>query len=307
MTRLPYHELLDKLLDQRQVLIAVHRGIACGDIIENTVDGLLAAWNSGGDIAETDVVRSTDGYYYCLHDGMEPRLVEGTCGNLGTLDSTEIAQLNYFNMSRTPAGQIERLETVLSALKGRGLLNIDRSWRYWNDGLLEQLAEWEMSEQLILKCPAGDRMALDALEQCGHPFLFMPIIGTIEEWQQIRHRKLNFIGAELLFHDEESKLLTPQFQDEFHDAGLFLWGNAICLGRGHYNLSAFHDDRGAVLESADDHWGWMVEHGFRVIQTDFPALLYSYLADRYPGSRGELCPARIQEQHWRKPLKDNQQ
>ena len=296
----PYRKRLDALFGRHQVLIAVHRGIACGDIIENTADGLRAAWVCGGDIAETDVVRSTDGVYYCLHDGMEPRLI-GECGNLETLNSSEIDRLEYFNMSRTPAGPVERLDGVLAALRGGGLLNIDRSWRYWSSGLLERLAALEMSDQLILKCPAADADALDALERCGHPFLFMPIVGTAEEWRAVRRRRLNFVGAELLFSNGASELLTPEFQAEFHDAGLFLWANAICLGRKQYNLSAFRDDRGAILDSADDHWGWMIEHGFRVIQTDFPALLHSYLSNRYPGSRAGLCPARVQEPRWRRP------
>lgn len=284
-------EQLQTLLNRRQVLIAVHRGIACGDIMENTVDGFRAGWRSGGDIVETDIVRSSDGVYYCLHDGMEPRLI-GDCGNLETLSSTEIDKLEYFNMSRTPAGKVERLSDVLSALKGCGLVNIDRSWRYWNDGFLEELEALRMSDQLLLKCPSIDNAALNALERCRHPFLFMPIVGDAAQWRAIRNRKLNFVGAELLFTDENSEVLTPEFQAEFHNAGLFLWANAICLGRKQYNLSAFHDDRGAVLEDADRHWGWLIDHGFRVIQTDFPTLLHCYLNSRFPETRPELCPAR---------------
>ena len=288
----PYRKRLDALFGRHQVLIAVHRGIACGDIIENTADGLRAAWVCGGDIAETDVVRSTDGVYYCLHDGMEPRLI-GECGNLGTLGSAGIDRLEYFNMSLTPAGRVERLDDVLAGLSGDGgLVNIDRSWRYWRSGFLEKIAGMRIADRLILKCPALDANALDALERCDYPFLFMPIIGSADQWRAIRNRKLNFVGAELLFTDETDEVLTPEFQEEFHDAGLFLWANAICLGRRQYNLSAFHDDRGAVLEDADRHWGWLIDHGFRVIQTDFPALLHCYLESRYPGTRPALFRTR---------------
>lgn len=293
-------KLLNELLGRRQVLIAVHRGIACGDIMENTVDGFRAAKAAGGDIVEMDVIRSSDGVYYCLHDGMEPRLI-GDCGNLGKLSSAQIDKLEYFNMSLTPAGRIEPFDRILDTLRGDGLINIDRSWRYWNDGFLDHLASLQMAEQLILKCPANDPVALNALEQSGHPFLFMPIIGSADQWRMIRKRNLNFVGAELLFTNDENEVLTPEFQAEFHDSGLFLWGNAICLGRRQYNLSAFHDDRGAVLEGADQHWGYLIDCGFRVIQTDFPAMLHSYLASRYPGSRTELCPAAIKESKWHRP------
>ena len=291
---------IEQQFSRRQVLIAVHRGITCGDIMENTADGFRAAFANGGDIAETDIVRSADGVYYCLHDGMEPRLI-GDCGNLGELTSTQIEDLEYFNMSRTPAGKVERLFYMLSQFRGAGLFNIDRSWRYWGKGFLDDLAGLNMFDQLILKCPSIDTDALDLLEKSGYPFPFMPIVGSADQWRAIRNRKLNFVGAELLFTDEADEVLTPKFQEEFHDAGLFLWANAICLGRRQYNLSAFHDDRGAVLEDSARHWGWMIDHGFRVIQTDFPALLYSYLSNRYPGSRTALCPVKHTESRWKRP------
>ncbi len=289
--------ILRELLQQRRVLIVCHRAFACGDLMENTAAGIRAAWMSGAEIAEFDVARSRDGVYYCIHDGMEMRLIEGA-PKITELTSRDIDRLEYFNMSRSPAGKVERLESVLEAVGGncRGLLNLDRSPRYWESGLLELLAKYDLYDRLILKSAATSVSAMDALERSELPFAFMPILTAPEQWEPIRRRRLRTVGAEILFQDESSGFLSAEFRREFHDRGLFLWGNAIRIGT-EFNFSGFHDDRGALTEGPDRHWGWLIDHGINVIQTDCPTQLYCYLAARYPGSRpplyapGEACPA----------------
>ena len=61
-------------LARKRVLIAAHRGVAGGSIIENTVKGFIAAVNQGADIVEMDVVKTRDDKLVCIHDGMERRL-----------------------------------------------------------------------------------------------------------------------------------------------------------------------------------------------------------------------------------------
>ena len=45
-------------------------------------------------------------------------------------------------------------------------------------------------------------------------------------------------------------------------------------------LSGGHDDRGALLEEKDAHWGWLLKAGFNVIQTDFPQALSDYICGK---------------------------
>lgn len=278
---------LGDLLAERKTLIAVHRGVGCADIVENTADAMRAAWRSGGDIAELDVVRSADGVYYALHDELEPRLLERSA-NLGALTAAAIDALEYRNATRQPAGPVNRLADLLAAVRGEGWLNIDRSWRYWDGDFLPLLARFGMTEQIILKAPAADAAALDRLERSGLPFLFMPIVATRAQWRAVRTRKLAFAGVEILFDREDHELLAPDFIASLREAGLFVWVNAICMGRASFNLTAHHDDRGAVLDNPDAHWGWLIDHGATVIQTDFPALLHAYLAARDPQARAPL-------------------
>lgn len=55
-----------------------------------------------------------------------------------------------------------------------------------------------------------------------------------------------------------------------NDYGLNLSGN-ISLNAGH------DDDRAVELEQEDEAWGWLLEQGASLIQTDRPALLLDYL------------------------------
>ena len=48
--------------------------------------------------------------------------------------------------------KVEKLEDVLNTFKGDILINIDRSWEYW-DTLLPFLDQFEMEDQIILKSP----------------------------------------------------------------------------------------------------------------------------------------------------------
>ena len=52
-------------------VIAAHRGTPRGDIRENTLNSVLATKQVNADIAEIDVIRSTDGEYFAFHDGTE--------------------------------------------------------------------------------------------------------------------------------------------------------------------------------------------------------------------------------------------
>ena len=52
---------LNRACDQSPFVIAAHRGTPRGDIRENTLNGVIATTKVNADIAEIDVIRSTDG------------------------------------------------------------------------------------------------------------------------------------------------------------------------------------------------------------------------------------------------------
>lgn len=269
--------LLNDALCSKRVLVAVHRGCRCGNIVENTLKGLKTVWRMGGDIAELDVSASSDGVLYAFHDDMERYLLEKDV-NIRELPSHEVDRMVYRNSNDVPAEPVNRLEDVLCGLKGKGLINIDRAWIHW-EKTLSMVERLGMADQAIVKTPVSEEY-LACLERCETPFMYMPIMKTTDELEIVRKYRINTVGCELLFDTEDHPFLDPVFQAELKRDGSFLWCNAITLGNS--ILTAGHDDDGAITVDPVANWGWLVEHGFNVIQTDWPMLLRDFLRLRFP-------------------------
>ena len=267
--------LLNDALHSKRVLVAVHRGCRCGNIVENTLKGLKAVWRMGGDIAELDVSASSDGVLYAFHDDMEKYLLEKDV-NIRELPSHEVDRMIYRNSNDVPTEPVNRLEDVLCGLKGKGLINIDRAWIHW-EKTLSMVERLGMADQAILKTPVSEEH-LAYLERCETPFMYMPIMKTADELETVRKYHVNTVGYEMLFEKEDHPFLEPAFQAELKKECSFLWCNAITLGN--CMLAAGHDDDGAITGDPEAHWGWIADHGFNVIQTDWPMLLCHFLAQR---------------------------
>ena len=267
-------KIIKDKLKQHPFLIAVHRGSSMGNIVENTIPAFRAAVQSNADILEIDIIRSTDGKFYIFHDGNEKRLL-GEERNIKTMDSNEIETLHY----RNPTGvvvsfKVEKLEDLLHTFEGDILINIDRSWEYW-DTLLPFLDQFQMEKQIILKSPVRK----DYLELLNaHPvkYMYMPIIKKEHEMSQVEgFQNIHLIGMEIIAESVES----PFFQDEtikkIRAKDLFVWVNAIKLDDDHI-LFGDYDDDASIIKGPEYGWGKIVEKGADMIQTDWPSLLSDY-------------------------------
>ena len=63
---------------------------------------------------------------------------------------------------------------------------------------------------------------------------------------------------------------------KFKADGILIWGSSLSINDW-FNICAGKDDYRAITEGPDHTWGWFVEKGFDVIQTDWPMLLREYL------------------------------
>ncbi len=281
-------ERLDVALASKGVLIAAHRGSSGGNIMENTPRSNAVALRQRADIIEMDVAADTDGNYFTVHDGMEFRLFANE-RNITSLSGKETAELTFYNTNRVPCGKPSTLDEMLEDLKARGcLVNVDRSWRYW-DRIFPLFKRHEMDDQLLFKSPAESPF-LDWFAANAGAAMYMPMIYCAEDLARAKQRDINLVGAEILFAEENAPHASGDFLQRMKDDGLFCWGNAITLG-GQFNLSAWHDDDNALTGDPDANWGWLVRRGFNVIQTDWPLLLDEYLRPHVPGRRRGCAPA----------------
>jgi len=259
---------------KNRALIAAHRGTSGANIIQNTIGAYENALLHGADIIEVDVIQTTDGDFFAFHNGQEPGLI-GTDRDIRTMSTTEVEQLRFFNGMQTQIAEpVNRLDDILEHFKGRCLINIDRSWFYWRD-VIQLLNRHQMYDQIILKShPVKEE--LEVLEAEGAKLMYLPILREPEKLELVEQYRVNLYGAEVIFETEEHVFASEEYIEQMHRKGRKLWVNAITLD-DRTKLTAGHDDNSAILEGMDGAWGWLLEKGYDIIQTDWPLLLKNYM------------------------------
>ena len=273
--------LMIKKLEEKKPVIAVHRGVWGGNIIENTIPSFRAALAQGGDMFECDLAMSTDGDLYCFHDGYEMRLF-GKQENIKTMSSAEIDELVYLNSLWDVSGfHVTKFEEVPKTFCNGELYNIDRAWDYLPqvDEILQNYPE--SIRQALIKTPVKDQY-LEFFENCPRKYMYMPIIRTMEEFHKVlTYKNINLVGVEILADKETDELYQEENVKQIQAQGLFVWVNALNLsGTPRTRLYAHLDDDTAMLGNPDASWGVLMERGVDVIQTDWPGALSMYRAAR---------------------------
>lgn len=265
---------LHDFITANRILVAAHRGTCGGNIVQNTSLAYRNALLHGADMIEVDASMTTDGVFYAFHNG-EEMLELGIDRDIRKMSSQEVDGLYTLNAIRHKTGQkLERLEDVLEKFRGKCFINIDRSWFYWKEiiGLLERM---DMKDQILLKSNVEETL-LKELEESGSEIMYMPIMKDPSEWDTLMKYHINVAAAELIFTDLDSGFLSEGFMGKLHEAGIAPWVNAITLDDDTV-LSGHLDDNLAIAEGFDQAWGRLIELGFEIIQTDWPALLKNYV------------------------------
>ena len=259
---------LSELVKAKKVLLAAHRGAAAGNIPCNTLQAFQIALNHGADIVELDVERSSDGVLFVQHPGME-YVHLGLEGSIKNHTAEEVARMPRLNCDLAPTEwNIVLLEDALNMLRGKCIVNIDKFWE--NPEPIAQLVrKLGMEDQVIIKTD-GRAAYLDAVEQYAPDLPFMPVISGDGSalHEELKRRKINYIGAEVLFTKDDAPVASPEYIEMMHREGKFLWCNAIVY---YYQavLAAGHTDDISIVEDPEKGWGWIADRGFDIIQTDW--------------------------------------
>lgn len=259
-------------------LVCAHRGVSGADIPCNTMSAFKAALAQGADIIELDVSKSRDGKFYVFHPGMEKAHL-GVPMLLSALSAKIINKLHFLNQDNVPTVcEINTLEEVLTFLKGKCYINIDK---FWIDipGISEIIRKTGVEKQVIVKTDTTEKY-LKQVKEYAPDFMFMPIVSKKDEvTDRLAAEGVNCIGAEVLFKLESDEVCSDEYIKSMHQKGRIVWVNSIV-----YNyravLSAGHTDNVAVTGEKDRGWGWLIDKNFDIIQTDWCLMLKNYIEER---------------------------
>ena len=266
--------------DDGKVLVVAHRGDRKFHP-ENSIPAIVSAMDKGVDIVEIDVHLTSDGHLVLMHDSTIDRTTDGS----GKVNEMTLKEIKKYHL-KNPDGSIseETIPTAKEALetvRGKCMINIDKS-ELCLEECIALAKEMDMEEQIILKGNQNIEKIEKILGKADTKVFYGPIImGRNDKEKKTEAAKfkenikaLHPEMIEVVFYDEGSWLLSDEAQELSDKHDIRLWCNSLFEkhGAGHVDAKA--------LQDPDGNWGWIVEQGMDIIQTDEIDALMKYLRSK---------------------------
>lgn len=259
------------------VMVVAHRG-DWREAPENSLQAYENCIRMGVDMLEIDIQRTSDGVLVVMHDEYVDRTTDGS----GKISNLTFARIKQLGLKSQHAAWITRhkvptLEEVLNLAKGRILINIDKGYDYY-DQVLELAEKTGTTQQIVIKSSNPAAKVLADHPKIMEQITYMPVVtlSSADAPSNIANQlKLKPKMMECCFDTYNSQV--ENLLNTIRDHGVKVFVNTLWP-----NLCAGHDDDRAVeMEQPDQAWGWVLEQGTRLVQTDRPRQLLQYLRDRH--------------------------
>ncbi len=263
-----------------KVLVVAHRG-DYKNHPENSISSIVSAADFGADIVEIDVWPTKDGHLVLMHD----KTIDRTTDGVGKVSEMTLGQLRQYHLRDIDGNltdeKIPTLEEALEALRGKCLINLDKSEH--NLGLCIALVEkMGMENQIIMKGskdPATVKALLDSTKTEAYygPIIFCKKLSDNDRAYEKYKQGIELIHpqmVELVFYDEGSSLISKRAQELSDEYDVRVWINSLFEKHG-----AGHVDHKALVDP-DANWGWLVGQGADIIQSDESFALLEYLRSK---------------------------
>lgn len=264
--------LLQLLRDSRSdyVFVIAHRA-DWRSAPENSVAAIKSAIEIGADMVEIDIQKTKDGNFVLMHDGSIDRMTD----KKGNVNQFTVEELKTFflknadgSMSKEP---ICTLEEALLACKDKVLVNIDKGDAYIKE-IIPIIRKTGTEKQVVIKGRHSAEKVNELFE--GHEtMLYMPVFdldreGATKEIATFLDKR-HPLAVEVIFNKDDFPALN--YISEITKSGSRVWINTLwdSLCGGHT------DDKS--MTNPDENWGWVLEKGANMIQTDRPRELIIYL------------------------------
>lgn len=259
-------------------LICAHRGVSAGNIPCNTIAAFSVALAQGADMIELDVTESRDGRFFVFHPGKESAHLKSH-KLISAMKANKVKKLRYVNQDNDETQfRVDELCDILDFLKGKCYINLDK---FWTDipGISKEIRRVGVENQVVVKTALKDKY-LQQLKECAADFMFLPIVRDEDRvTDMLRSQGINCIGAEVLFESDSAPVASQDYIRRMHEKGMILFANAIVYNYKEV-LSAGHNDDISAAGEPERGWGWLIDRGFDIIQTDWCGMLKQFMNHR---------------------------
>ena len=259
-----------------KVLVVAHRGDWRG-APENSLQAFANCIDMGVDMIEIDLKKTKDNQLILMHDNTIDRTTNGK----GKASGYTLEEIRKFYLKDAEGAvtthRIPTLEEVLNLTKGKILINVDKGYDYFKD-VYQLLVKTNTIDQVVIKSGYGLEKVKTDNGDVLEKVIYMPIINldNVAEAEKMidEYATISPVAFECCFSKETPDVL--RLLRKIQQNGSKIWINTMWA-----SLCAGHDDiRSVEQNQADDTWGWVLEQGASLIQTDRPKALIKYIESK---------------------------
>ena len=257
----------------QSVMVVSHRG-DWRNAPENSLQAFQNCIDMGVFMVELDLQKTKDGEIIVIHD----RTLNLTTNGSGMTDDYTLAELKKLRLKNAAGGvtrhTIPTLREAMQLCKGKILVNVDKGYEYFKD-VHKILEETGTANQCVVKERLPYKTVKEQHNDILDKVIFMPKADLCRsDAESIIDSYLQNMkpwAFEVRFSQVDDKVL--RLLKKLRDNGIPIFVNALWPAQN----AGHDDDRAVELRQPDESWGWLVQQGFKLIQTDRPALLLEYL------------------------------
>ena len=273
--------LREKENKNEYVWVAAHRG----DWIyapENSIPALEHAIFFGADMIETDVRLTKDGKIIMMHDYSVDRTTDGK-GTIADLTFEEIQKLHLRNnFGGMTDLKVPTLEEYIQVAKDQILLYLDKAG-YDLPGheqgdlvkeLLKILKTHNVLEQSVFVLDWPYSKAKEIFGDDLKKVIYVPVIED----------KIPNLSAYVNEYIQKLRPVAFQFRMESLDSETYKQlpkvlesGSKAFVAATWDEHTANHSDLVSIFQRPSAGWGWLLEQGFSILETNYPKDLMQYL------------------------------
>lgn len=272
-----FQDFYEKFKEKGNYLFPVaHRG--CWKFApENSLSAIQNCMNKGVFIIELDVHKTKDGKVILMHDDSVDRMTNGS----GKIADLTLEQIKALFLKKNNGGDEavltnEKVPTLLEAMnlvKDKALVNIDKCWDI-REEVYEILEQTDTFDHALIKSDSTIENIEKFLNSKDKKLHYMHKVNevNVHELEDII-TKFQPIAIEISFQYDTSTVVSEEVLIKIKE-NANVWVNSLDL-----SLNGGHSDTLSLVDP-DAGWGWLVDKGMNIIQTDYSFKLLDYLDEK---------------------------